>query len=563
MTTRAWQETQRWALRGLGVLTTGLWVTAVGCRAVGGASAAPEPAVATAPARPAVGGVRTDSVTMVSGPVAGAPDVPPGTRVLRVISFSDFHAALEPRPDRDGRSAGGVVALSAAIEQARAECTGRCTSLVIDGGDMFTGTPASDWDAGRPTVAALNRLRIDAGALGNHEFDFGQDTLRMRLADLAHPVMGANVRGLDGARPRWLRADTILVRNGLRIGVVGAAGTHTATSTKVRNVRDLIFLEPAPILSAHVRALRAAGAEVVVAVIHDGTRCEIDRQPMCDGQGVRIGQAMTDRPDVFVLAHSHTNENLRIGGMPTIQVTSNGRAIGVVDVPLDGGAPSSGIRPVDGTVVEGADPVLVRIVDSVVTAVRPRLERVVATIGEPLPRRGPQHALGNLVADAARTLGNGDFGAWNSAGLRADVRAGPLRFGDVHEVSPFGNLLVRVRLRGSALRSLAERFVAGSNPGVHVSGFRIDYDGAAAVGQRVVRLVADSGADVDPEGIYTIVINDFMLDDPRTGPTGLPTIAIELLPIRDSDAVAEWFRRQPQPVKGPTELRIRAVEVTR
>ncbi|HYW49810.1 MAG TPA: 5'-nucleotidase C-terminal domain-containing protein, partial [Gemmatimonadaceae bacterium] len=221
-------------------------------------------------------------------------------RNVRVIAMSDFHGALAARPDASGRLQGGAVALSAAVRKAQAECTGDCVSVVVDAGDLFTGSPASDWAAGRPTVSVMNGLDIAAGAIGNHEFDFGQDTLRARLRDLRHAILGVNVRGADGQVPAWLRSDTVVQRGAVKIGIVGAAGTHTPTSTKLRNVRTLRFVDPAPLISARVRALRAAGAQIVVGIIHDGVRCERDRPDDCRGGGLDVARALTDRPDVFV-----------------------------------------------------------------------------------------------------------------------------------------------------------------------------------------------------------------------------------------------------------------------
>ncbi|MBU6366943.1 MAG: 5'-nucleotidase C-terminal domain-containing protein, partial [Gemmatimonadetes bacterium] len=279
-------------------------------------------------------------------------------RTVRVIAMSDFHATLSPRAEGSGRLAGGAVALSAAIERARRECTGACQSVVVDAGDLFTGSPASDWDAGRPTVAVLNRFHVAAGALGNHEFDFGQDTLRQRVSELAYRVLGANVLGPDGTRPAWLRADTVVERGGVRIGIVGAAGTHTPNTTKLRNVRGLRFADPAPVISERVRALRAAGAQVVIAVIHDGARCERDRPDACQGEGLEVARRLTDRPDLYVMGHAHVNLTTTVNGMPVVEPNANGRAIVVVDLPLDGGAAAVAVRPVDGAMVDGADPVV-------------------------------------------------------------------------------------------------------------------------------------------------------------------------------------------------------------
>ena len=502
-----------------------------------------------------------EGVAAAVAPSAVAPaarGLAPQGRTLRVISMSDFHGALSNRPDERGRTQGGAVALSAAIEKARRECTAPCQSVVVDAGDLFSGAPASDWDAGKPTVAVFNRLHVVAGAIGNHEFDFGQDTLRKRLKELTYAVLGANVRGADGRPLPWMRGDTVVVRGGVRIGIVGTAGEHTATSTKVRNVRQLTFLAAAPIISDRVRSLRAGGAQIVIAMAHDGARCDRDKPDVCTGGGLDIIEQLTDKPDVFVMGHAHTNIALRRRDMPVVQTSSNGRAIAVVDIPLDGGVARAEIRSVYGEDRAGAD----RVVDSIVTAanakVQTRMNRPVATVADALLRRGNQYPLGNLVADAARVKGNADFGAWNNGGIRTDIPAGPLTVGDVHGISPFGNVLVRVRLRGRDLVSAAERWVWNGRPNSHVSGLTIEYDPAKPQGQRVIRVLGANGAPLEPDRIYSLAINDFMIDDPE-GASLARTISVEVLTVRDLDMLASYLQGLPQPVRGDATERIRAI----
>jgi 2',3'-cyclic-nucleotide 2'-phosphodiesterase (5'-nucleotidase family) len=491
------------------------------------------------------------------GAAAAATAAPQG-RTLRVITMSDFHGALSSRPDDRGRLQGGAVALSAAIEQARRECTGQCQSLVVDAGDLFSGAPASDWDAGKPTVAVFNRLHVAAGAIGNHEFDFGQDTLRMRMKDLKFGLLGANVRGADGRPLAWLRADTVVVRGGVRIGIVGTAGQHTATSTKARNVRQLTFLDPAPIISERVRALRAGGAQIVIALAHDGARCDRDKPDACTGGGISIIDQLTDKPDLFVMGHAHWNVALRRRDMPVVETTSNGRAIAVVDIPLDGGQARAEVRSVSGENRTGADPIVDSIVAAATAKVQARIDRRVATIATPFVRNSDQYPLGNVVADAARVKGNADFGAWNNGGIRTDVPAGPITFGGVYQISPFGNVLVRVRLRGRDLVANAERWVWNGRPNTHVSGLTIEFDPAKPQGQRVVRVLDAKGAPLDPDRIYSLAVNDFMIDDAE-GTLLARTISVDVLAVRDVDMLASYLQALPQPVRGDVTERIRAV----
>src|SRR6185503_4267988 len=107
-----------------------------------------------------------------------------------------------------------------------------------------------------------------------------------------------------------------------------------------------------------------------------------------------------------------------------------------------------------GDSLAGANAAIDSIVRVSVERVRTRLERPVAVIAEDMPRRGPEFAVGNLMADAMRVMGNGDFGSWNTPGIRSDLRAGPLNFGGVHELTPFGNALVRLRVTGRNLPTL-------------------------------------------------------------------------------------------------------------
>jgi 5'-nucleotidase len=252
------------------------------------------------------------------------------------------------------------------------------------------------------------------------------------------------------------------------------------------------------------------------------------------------------------------NLSLRVNGFPVVEPSSNGRALQVVDISLDGRTATAQLRTVTGADTVGADPVVDSLVRTAVARVAERMARPVATIAEPLRRRGNQYALGNMIADAARLNGNGDFGMWNNGGIRADVPAGPIVYGGVHEISPFGNVLVRLRLRGSSVKEILERAVGGGRADAHVSGMLVEFDGSKPRGQRVVKVTTAAGQPIDPARTYTLIINDFMLDD-ADGALDLPVIAKEVLPIRDIDSLTRYLTQQPQPVRGDATVRLRDV----
>ncbi len=217
---------------------------------------------------------------------------------LRVIATNDFHGALEPRPDANGVLRGGAAYVASLIQDARAECGG-CETLLLDGGDMFQGTPVSNLSHGRPVVDYYNKLAYTAAALGNHEFDWTVDTLRARMRDANYAILGANVRYSDGRNVPWIRDDTIVVKGKTRVGIIGISTPETATSTLPANVKGLKFLDPAPVIDERARQLRARGADVIVVVAHEGGFCNANAgSEQCSGDIFEVVPRITEKVDL-------------------------------------------------------------------------------------------------------------------------------------------------------------------------------------------------------------------------------------------------------------------------
>src|SRR5687767_975498 len=132
-----------------------------------------------------------------------------GTITLTVIGTNDLHGAVDRLPILAGYVAN--------MRAKRAADGGEV--LLVDAGDMFQGTLASNLTEGSPVVAAYNLIGYDAAAIGNHEFDFGpagpkatavtaaedpRGALRARAKEAKFPFLMANVLDRDtGKRPKW------------------------------------------------------------------------------------------------------------------------------------------------------------------------------------------------------------------------------------------------------------------------------------------------------------------------------------------------------------------------
>lgn len=497
----------------------------------------------------------TSIVALLAGAACAPPgavsSAPPAGPFLRIIGTNDFHGALEPRPDSAGVRWGGAAHVAAAIRAAAAECAPRCEILLLDGGDMFQGTPASNLAYGKPVVELYNELGYAAAALGNHEFDWGIDTLRARMRDARFNILGANVRYADGSDVEWIPNDTIVARGGMRVGIIGLSTQQTPTTTRPQNVAHLRFVDPAPVVDSHARSLRARGATHVVVVGHVGGFCGTT----CEGEVFDLARNITEPVDAIVSGHSHSLLDTTVRGVPIVQARSRGAAIEVLDIPIDRISPARAeVRPVASAQI-AEDPAAAAIVARWTALVAGEFSRPVAALAERLSRSGAQNSLGNLIADAQRAAVGADVAVMNSGGIRADLEAGEVTYGELFEVQPFDNTLVRVTMRGSDLKRYLQQIVARGRPNAHVSGASLVYSRDSAGAGRIDSVLV-AGRPVDDTASYTVSINDFM----AAGGDGLgppASAVVDPLPIVDRNALRDYLSRLPQPAEAPRTARIR------
>src|SRR5688572_1143302 len=106
--------------------------------------------------------------------------LPQAPTTIVVLHTNDMHGQILPR-----NGSGGLAQLATVIRREQPD-------LLLDGGDIFTGTMASDEFFGKPMIDVMNRLGYAAGALGNHEFDYGLVELRNRLKEAKFPILSSN-----------------------------------------------------------------------------------------------------------------------------------------------------------------------------------------------------------------------------------------------------------------------------------------------------------------------------------------------------------------------------------
>jgi 5'-nucleotidase len=487
-----------------------------------------------------------------------------------IVGTTDVHGWFNghvetPPGGGEGVLWGGLPVLATHVEALREQNGGRL--LLVDSGDMFQGTLESNLFEGEAVIRGYNAMGYAAAAVGNHEFDFGpigpepiprkreDDPLGAlkRNAELAmFPLLSANmVEKSSGKTPAWAKPSTMVRVGGAQIGIIGLSTPDTPAVTMGINVESLSFTDPIPATIAEARKLRAQGADAVIVIAHMGGRCrdltDVHKLDSCESQAEAMTYLHGLPPgtiDAFFAGHTHANMRHYVNGVPALQGVAMSREFSTLDLWIDTKRDrviKSEMRMptmICSFVYEGTElcdprtaPKGAKLVpkvfggETVLPDVRvaavldPYLRRVAAkkdqavgitttaSIGRTFSAESP---LGNLLADALRKSAGADVGMMNSGGIRADLPAGTLTYGDIFAVSPFDNYPTLVILTGAQILDLLRATTTGQRGIMQVSGLRYTYDASKKGMERFVGATLENGQPIDPEKLYTVSMPDFI-----------------------------------------------------
>lgn len=533
-------------------------------------------------------------VLMLCGALALAGCVSTGDRAgsrtaapveVALIALNDFHGNLEPprraitaSADAAGPEvpvpAGGAAYLASAIEAMRAR---HSNHLVVSAGDLVGASPLiSSLFLDEPTIHAMNLMRLDFNAVGNHEFDRGSAEL-LRLdrggcerhaarepcavdrdfpgADFA--FLAANVLTADGATllpPYAIRSFGDGARR-VDVAVIGMTLKDTPTLVTPEGISGLTFRDEAETVNALIPTLKAAGAEAVVVLIHQGLRSEASYNARtCDGVSgdlLPVLQRLSPQVDVVVSGHTHQAyicDYRTLDPSRPFLVTSAGSAgtllteIRLSIDPARGVAARSaqnhivqseayrgsrGEVPITDRVPRYApEPRVAALVERYRAAARPLAERIVGSLAAPVLREAApsgESPLGNLVADAqlvaVRSQG-AQIAFANTGGLRADLvpaADGAISYGQIYAAQPFGNTIAIRTFTGRQLKAVLEQqWNSGSNTVerpqmLHPSqGFTYAYDLSRPPGERVSDLRLNGAPIADDAPVRVAAVSFLM-----------------------------------------------------
>lgn len=467
---------------------------------------------------------------------------------MTLMHVNDTHAHLE-----------NVAQRITAIKEVRAR---EENSILLDAGDVFSGTLYFNKYLGQADLAFMNAIGFDAMTFGNHEFDKGPGVLADFVKAAEFPFVSANVdvskepelSGLVAEQPAdgppadgKIHEAIVLEVGGEKVGVFGLTTEDTKfLSSPGENIAFGNYLEEA---ESAVAELTEAGVNKIIALTHLGY--EFDRILADEVEGI----------DVIVGGHSHTRlpEPVEIlnDGVPTIilQAEDYGKFLGRAQLEFDRNGVLTGwegelLDTSKYTADEDALAMLAPYNDGVADIKAQVIGRTdVFLDGERNNVRSKETNLGNLMTDGmlAKVKSIPEFRAMegikgfvaiqNGGGIRASIPTtadnkadGDITLGELLTMMPFGNNLTALRMTGREIALALENGVSGVETGQgrfpHVSGMRYVYDSSkkpeiqdtsgnvTQTGERIVKVEVKNSdgtySAIDPEGYYFVATNSFM-----------------------------------------------------
>ncbi|MDY6131827.1 MAG: bifunctional UDP-sugar hydrolase/5'-nucleotidase [Candidatus Limivicinus sp.] len=413
--------------------------------------------------------------------------------------------------------------------------------VLVDNGDAVQGDTIGTLSNGEYIIDIMNEVGYDVATPGNHEFDYGMEQFFALTEQANFPYVSANFVDNDGNTV----LDPYVIKDvaGVKIAFVGISTPKTITTSTPKYFQDdngnyiYSFQQDetgeklyAAVQSA-VDAARAEGAQFVIALAHLGI--EEDCSPWTSSEVI----VNTTGIDAVLDGHSHSmiqGEKVKNkdGAEVLLSSTETKLAyIGCLTIKDDGSMSTTlisdnGMKEFIGGIQEEFE----ELVNTVVASTDVDLIIKDPASGERIVRVSETN-LGDLCADAYRAMSGADVAIVNGGGVRADIPAGDITYGQIIAVHPFGNEMCVVECTGQEILDALElgcsKLPAESGGFLQVSGMtytvdlnvestvKLDENGmfVSVEGDRRVKDVTIGGEPLDPEKTYTLASHNYKLKD--------------------------------------------------
>jgi len=411
----------------------------------------------------------------------------PKERQAVIFSVNDMHAAIDNFP----KLAYIVDSLQTIFPD----------MLLVAAGDNQTGNPVNDQypEKGWPMIDLMNTTGFDISALGNHEFDTGQEGLKNLSKKAGFSFICANVSSNGQYEVKISPYKIITLPNGLRLAFLGLLqlGQNGIPDSHPDNVKGFSFRSPFETAPEYLWLKDSS--DIFIALTHIGFE-----------EDVKLAETMPAGIDLIIGGHSHTRvdkdqihngimitqaENkLKYGTLIRLTVSSDGslqRNMQLIDI-----RNSKREKPAIRAMVDKYND-------------NPVLNEVIAAASDDF---SSYEELGYLMTDAQREAAGADIALMNPGGVRIDrLDKGPVTIKNVYQLDPFGNELVVTKLTGEEIYSLmrAAWTVDDKSP-LYPSGIRTQVKVDAESNPTEFIILNEDGTPLELTRTYSVAMNSYM-----------------------------------------------------
>ncbi|MBI5402774.1 MAG: bifunctional metallophosphatase/5'-nucleotidase [Ignavibacteriae bacterium] len=469
---------------------------------------------------------------------------------LIILHWNDFHSRNMPykvnKKDSTGAQTqiyvGGTASMLGYLNKYRDD-----KSLVLNGGDDYQGTPISSITRGYSQIELLNLYNLDAFVLGNHDFDYGMYTLDSALKGANFPFLAANI-AVKGTNKTFGKPYLVKEVNGIKIGIIGVVPKDLMTLTLPKNVGDLTMLNTDSVIAAGITILKKENCNLIVLLSHNGVDRDRD-----------FAEKFHKDIDVIIGGHSHSVifKPEIVNGVIICQAGSYGRDLGKLDLKVD--ITKDTVVKYFGKLYETKldsnifDKPAMEKVEGMISAIEPEMKK---PIGK-LLSDWKKSSLGQWEADAIRDKLQTDISFLNGGSIRKTMIAGDITVGDIWEINPFGNSMMKFSVSGKSIRKMLAYNLRSlskikDNPeydNILVSGLYVELNSKEITEDSgdFIKKILVNGNPLDENKQYTVSSNNYVVSQMKKYFGEIPDkIEAEDTNILDRDLIIEAVQKQKE-----------------
>nr|WP_263488739.1 MULTISPECIES: 5'-nucleotidase C-terminal domain-containing protein [unclassified Clostridium] len=449
-------------------------------------------------------------------------------KVFNLVEITDFHGALT---DSSGNPVAAVLADRLnEIKQSNPERT-----LIMSGGDLYQGSATSNIMKGVPVQEVMTKIGLEVTALGNHEFDWGLNTIiDTTMKGAGYSIVCSNLYNKNTGK-RVFDPYKVMTKDGIKIAIIGGITTETPSIVLPDNIKDYEFRDLTNEINSVAKEIKQNNlADVVLVLVHEGDNRDNATGPIFDMAN------QLNNVDAIFGGHTHSKVCGSAANTKIPVYIGNSYGKGYINtkvtitkdkkiefekptyensyVALDNEIGYKSTNPKVSLEIE-------QMVKKADETTNPTTQEVIGLNTEKELTRIQQASpygssvLGNWAADITKDTAGAEVGFQNNGGLRIDIPKGEITVGTMWKFMPFDNTVYKLNMKKSDIKEVLEQAVGEGGKGLQISGIKFTYDSSKPSGNRVIDITRDNGTSISDTEVLTAGAPDFL----ATGGDGFKT----------------------------------------